>query len=85
MADLKTYTFDTNARIEFDVEAFSADEAAEQFKDAIRRAGREYGGMDITPDSYQPLEKDEPLNVVIDIEPDAINEQRKESEANAGN
>lgn len=63
---LKTYTFDCDARIEFDCEASSAEEASDLFKDALLRAGRSNGGMDITPDTYQPLEKDTPI---IDDDP----------------
>lgn len=60
-APLRTYTFDCDARVEWDVEASSAEEAAEAFRDMLNQFGRSAGGADITPDSYQPNEKDTPI------------------------
>lgn len=46
------FKFDTNARVELEVEAKNEDDAVEFFKDAIA-----HSRVDITVDSYQPGKK----------------------------
>ena len=48
------YKFDTNARVEFSIEAETIDEAVEKFHEALTTAGLSNGGVDITVDTYQP-------------------------------
>lgn len=72
---MKHFYFDTNARVRFDCEASTEDEASDYFGDALQRA-QEYGQIQVDVDTYIHDRVDEPIEEE-EAKPEAPTEEKQ--------